>query len=297
MFGYIKPLSGELKVREFELYKSFYCGLCKTMGKNISPLSRLTLSYDMVFLALLRIAFIKEPIEKIENKSFRCKLNPLKKRNYIKSSESLLYSSCIAAILTYYKCMDDINDTKNKFKRFLLKIPVLLFAGMKKKACKFYPGLDEKISGPLVNLNRTEKENCASNISIDRPASCFAELMRNIICFGLKSGEQSIIAGQIGWHIGRWLYIADALDDFGKDIKKREYNPFSAYYDKNRNNIVKDIDIIRHSLTSSLHEVNIALSLLESAENSSIMAIIENIINLGMAEQQEKILKKYENKI
>jgi len=297
LFGYIKPLSGELKVREFELYKAFYCGLCKTMGKNISHFSRLALSYDMVFLVLLRSVLIcgGETAE-IINKPFRCKLKPAKKRSHIKPNEALLYSSCTAAILMYYKCIDDIRDTKNKLKKLLYRIPALFFSRMKKKACVFYPGLDEKIRVPLAGLNRLEKENCKS---IDGTASCFAELMQNIMRFGIESVEQSRIAGHIGRHMGRWLYIIDALDDFDKDIKKGEYNPFGEYYDKNKNNILKDMDIIRDSLTSSLHEVSIALCLADSKNSknnkaiSGIMPVIENIVNLGMSEQQEKILRKF----
>jgi len=284
LFGYIKPLSGELKVREFELYKSFYCGLCKTMGKKISPFSRLTLNYDMVFLVLLRVALTKEPVE---NNCFRCKLKPTKKRNYIKSNGALLYSSCAAAILAYYKCIDDIYDTKNKFKKFFYRTLPLFFSHMKKKACKFFPGLDDKIFKPLSDLNSLEKERCDS---IDKTASCFAELMQNIMCFGLESEEHVRISGQIGWHLGRWLYIIDALDDYGKDIKKKEYNPFIEYYNKNnKSDISADADILKYSLTSSLHEISAAFCLIG---NSCVTPVIENIISLGMCEQQEKVLKK-----
>ena len=284
MFGYIKPMSGELKVREFELYKSFYCGLCKTMGKKISVFSRLTLNYDMVFLVLLRAALTKEPFE---NKCFRCKLKPAKKRNHIKPNAALLYSSCAAAILAYYKCIDDIHDTKNKLKKFFYRFISLFFSHMKKKACRIFPGLDVQISKPLSELNALEKERCGS---ADKAASCFAELMKNILCFGLESEEHIRIAGQIGWHLGRWLYIIDALDDYKKDIKKKEYNPFIEYYNKNNNgSITADIDNIKYSLTSSLHEVSIAFAL---AGNSCVSPIIENIISLGMCGQQETVLKK-----
>ncbi|MCL2773138.1 MAG: DUF5685 family protein [Oscillospiraceae bacterium] len=289
MFGYIKPLSDELKVREFELYKSFYCGLCKTMGKKISPFSRLTLNYDMVFLVLLRIALTKEPIE---NKCFRCKLKPTKKRNYIKSNDTLLYSSCASAILAYYKCIDDINDTKNILKKFFYMTLSLFFSHMKKKACKFFSGLDDIIYKPLSKLNALEKKRCES---IDKTASCFAELMQNIMCFGLESEEQIRIARQIGWHLGRWLYIIDALDDYKKDIKKKEYNPFIEYYNKNNeSDISADAETIKYSLTSSLHEVSIAFCL---AGNSYVTPVIENIISLGMCEQQETVLKQLKNKI
>ena len=289
MFGYIKPLANELKVREFELYKSFYCGLCKTMGKKISPFSKITLSYDMVFLVLLRVALTKE---NIENKSFRCKLKFYKKRNYIKPNESLLYSSCVAAVLSYYKYMDDLSDAKNILKKFFLKIffpPSLLFSNMKKKARKYYPELDGLIKTSLEKLSELEKNKCKS---IDETASCFAGLMKNVASFGLKEPEQIKTAGTIGWHLGRWLYIIDALDDFDKDLKRKEYNPFIEYYG-DKNNLICDTDIIKSSLTSSLSEMREAFAnITDTNEDSRVNPIVLNIINLGLCEQQEKILGK-----
>ena len=284
MFGYIKPLISELKVRELELYKSFYCGLCKTTGKKISPFSRLTLNYDMVFLTLVRIALTGE---KIETANFRCKLNPLKKRNHIKTNNALIYSSCAAAVLSYYKFIDNINDAK-KFKKFLLKslFPVRLFLSRgKKNAQKYYPGLEEKLTPYLSELLILEKNNCAS---IDKAASCFAGLMENLASYGLK--ENTGTAGTIGRHLGRWLYITDALDDFDKDKKRGEYNPFVLYYG-DKNNMTSDINIIRDSLALSLSEASAAFSNLDKP-GVCVDPIILNIINLGLCECQEKILNK-----
>ena len=56
MFGYIRTDTPELRVRENEYYKAVYCGMCRAQGKCTGQCSRLTLSYDMVFLALLRLA-------------------------------------------------------------------------------------------------------------------------------------------------------------------------------------------------------------------------------------------------
>ncbi|MFR4142908.1 MAG: DUF5685 family protein [[Clostridium] leptum] len=56
MFGYIRPNKPELLVKEYDLYKSAYCGLCKRMGKDYGRLSRLALSYDGTFLAMLSMA-------------------------------------------------------------------------------------------------------------------------------------------------------------------------------------------------------------------------------------------------
>ena len=277
MFGYIKPLADELKVREFELYKAFYCGLCKTMG----IFSRLALNYDMVFLALARTALTGE---KFENKPSRCFLKTYKKRAYIKSNKSLEYSASVAGILAYYKCIDDMRDTKNILKKPFFALLSLFFLAGKNKARKAYPELEDKIKQGLDDLNNLEINNCGS---IDEAAAAFAGIMQTAAGYGLEQNTR--IAEQIGWHLGRWLYIADAVDDFNKDLKRREYNAFINYY-KDAGNFTEELDIIKYSLTSSLDQIDTAFSLLA---DTPVTPVILNIINLGLCDAQEKILNKY----
>ena len=32
-------------------------------------------------------------------------------------------------------------------------------------------------------------------------------------------------AGQIGWHLGKWIYLIDAVDDIEENLKNGSYNP------------------------------------------------------------------------
>ena len=85
LFGYIRASKGDLKVKEYEFYKAVYCSLCKTMGREYSPLSRFTLSYDFTFLALLNIA-LKDGCDAVERK--HCVFNPLKKCIFCKNNDT-----------------------------------------------------------------------------------------------------------------------------------------------------------------------------------------------------------------
>ena len=77
MFGYVTPFKPELKIREFEVYKAVYCGLCRELGKRFGPAARLTLNYDFTFLALLAMS-VREKPPLFED--FRCALHPTKKK-------------------------------------------------------------------------------------------------------------------------------------------------------------------------------------------------------------------------
>ena len=290
MFGYIKPFSGELKVREFELYKSFYCGLCRTMGNKISRLSRLTLSYDMVFLVIVRTVLTGE---KIEGNKFRCKLKALKKKRCIAPNESLLYCACVSASLSYHKYKDDIADSKSRLKKLKKISPFfLLLSHMRKKSRRYHPELENLIVPHLKRLSELEARNCAS---IDETASCFAGLMENIFSFGITAPNGLETAKTVGRNLGRWLYMADALDDFEKDKKKGEYNPFVAYY-KDKDSLASDMDLVKYALTSNLNEMDEAFSLFCAGAGSCLDPIVFNIIDLGLRDRQEQIFGKFKPK-
>ena len=54
MFGYLRPLTAELRVKEYAYYRAVYCGVCKSMEKNVSPLLSMTLRYIPLFRGQVR---------------------------------------------------------------------------------------------------------------------------------------------------------------------------------------------------------------------------------------------------
>ena len=83
MFGYVRVDKGELKVREYEAYCGLYCSLCRALSKRYGVLSRLLLSYDSTFLAMVRLS--KDGV--LPNfRSGRCSFNPAKRFRTEKSS-------------------------------------------------------------------------------------------------------------------------------------------------------------------------------------------------------------------
>ena len=88
MFGYVKPVVGEMLVREHEFYKATYCGLCRAMGKRTGCMSKMTLSYDFVFLVLLRKVAEKRTGEV---KMRRCIAHPFMRRPMLEIDETLEY--------------------------------------------------------------------------------------------------------------------------------------------------------------------------------------------------------------
>lgn len=274
MFGYVKPYVPELKMIENQYYRAAYCGLCRAMRDETGLISRMTLSYDITFLALIRLALLPEkPI--FEKK--RCFVHPLKKKTVMKNCKSLNYSAHVGTLLTYHKICDDIADEKGA-KRLKAKILRLIFGIAYKRAKKGYEELDSIIKGKLEELNLLEKEKIRS---ADRPAAIFGELIAYVTSYGMENEGSRLIASTIGNAVGKFIYISDALDDIEEDRKNNSYNPFLLLFDGAPLDEAKKLDI-EGAIKSILKKGADALDLATLEGRRDIEGLIRNIITIGM---------------
>ena len=49
MFGYISINKAEMKFKDYDVYHSYYCGLCKVLKECYGRRGQVTLSFDMTF--------------------------------------------------------------------------------------------------------------------------------------------------------------------------------------------------------------------------------------------------------
>ena len=282
MFGYIRTDTPELRVRENEYYRAVYCGLCRSQGKCTGQCSRMTLSYDMVFLALLRLSVSDE---KPEIKWGRCLAHPFKKRAYVANCDALSYCSYAYALLVYGKIKDDISDERGR-KRLKAKLIKPIAARMRKKALKNYSLLDERIDVNLKKLAETESKHLNS---VDIPADCFGDILADILSFGLD-GDDEIVMRNVGKHIGRWIYIVDACDDLADDVKNERFNPLIHLYGDGElsDDVKRDIS---NSLKLELLAAEPALDLIDFSDRATIEGIIQNIIYRGMPDVADRVLQ------
>ncbi len=280
MFGYIKPQVAELKVKENEFYKAVYCGLCKALGQK-SKLLSFTLSYDFVFLAIVKMAVLKEKQISLGKK--RCMAHPFKKRSYLKSNPCLESTARAAALLLYYNLLDDINDSKG-FKKLVARLSL-------PKASKIYKRnlqnklLDEKISHELSLLSEAEKNECSSVYELAEP---FGRLLGAVFTEGCEDEKISKGLYAFGRHIGRWIYIVDALDDIEEDKKSGSFNALIA--EKEGCDSQSFENNMRDALIFELIEAEKILSLFY-IEDEGLLNIIKNILCLGMPENALEIIK------
>ena len=284
MFGYVKVTQSELKVKEYEFYRGVYCGLCRSMGKCTGQCSRMALSYDFAFLAIVRLALTGQGFS-FERK--RCAVHILHKRSIMKRNDQLDFCAYAAATLNYHKILDDKNDEKGAKKLRAALLMPLMKRGRKKALKNGYAELDAKISVLLARLADFESGREAS---VDLPAAIFGEILGEICAFGLD-GTEARIAASLGRHIGSWIYIADALDDMADDKKLGRYNPILLLYGGELPS-KEQIESIEIALKNELYEAEAAVDLIEF-DNAILKNIIQNIIYLGMPAKIKEICAKY----
>lgn len=285
MFGSVKPYVPDLYVRENEYFKSVYCGLCRSMGKHTTELSCASLSFDMTFFALVRIWICEEPSE---IKMRRCPVHPLKKRPIRTDSEALEFSSYVSAYMTYYKILDDIADERG-IKRFFARVARLFAKRPVKKIPAKYSDVGKVIKQDLDRISALEKEKCKNPSEV---AEVFGHLLGECISFGLD-GDKQAISREIGVHVGKWVYLADAACDLEKDEKSGSYNPFleAMGLEESQKFIKSGLDgVLSMELVSALAAFDLGPSGGECA------GCISNILTKGMrytlAENLNKTKKK-----
>ncbi len=280
MFGYVRVNKPEMKVKEYETYRGIYCSVCRAMRKNFGVLSTLTLSYDITFLALMRLSF-SGMIPAF--RGGRCPYNPSKKCNYCQNCDGeLKYAAAVSMMLFYFKIKDNIED--GSFFRRLLMYLILPYASLKyRKAKKLYGEIACIIEENMKNQSLTEKADCYST---DMAAHNSADALGKILAYGLNDETGNIY--RFGYATGKWVYLCDALDDTEKDIRKNNYNVFVKKYSLTSAPDEETKGEIRKSLNMSLAMISEAY---ESTENNTLRPIVENIIYEGTENIMNNILK------
>ena len=278
MFGYIRIAKPELKVKEYEMYKAIYCSLCKNLGHSYGFLSRLTLSYDFTFLALLNMSLSDECVG-VERK--RCAFNPLKKCNYCKGTDFLEMPAAAAMIMLYYKIADNIADEKG-FKKLGYMILRPFFGSARKKAARRFPMLESIVSEYINTQALLEKDDCRD---MDKAADPTAKALGEIFTLCSDDGVQKRVLYRLGYCMGRYIYLLDAACDLKDDIKKGSYNVLKNGSEGDTSKYIKNR--VEPQLYFCINEACKAFELLDIKKFKTILG---NIIYLGLEDTFKKEL-------
>lgn len=284
MLGYVRAFKPEMKIKDFELYRGVYCSLCRALGRLYSPVAQLFLSYDFAFAAILRLAAGECGCEFSKK---RCPYNPLKKCMICGSRKELDFCAHAVIITVYYKVIDNLHDGGIKSKLLAaLVYPVVWL--MHAKAVRLAPEIDKIIGDAMKNQAECEKKK---DVCIDEAAHHSADALGKVFSIGFE-GERKNSLYNLGYMVGRFVYILDAADDLEKDLKNGSFNPFKAEYSD-----ISDPEIRKAFVKRAEEMLNLtqssALDAMDSLEKKRFEDILENIVFDGLTFSGETVLKKY----
>lgn len=223
MFGYVTINKPELKIKDYDRYRTYYCGVCHALRDEHGVASQLSLTYDATFAAVLLTA-LYEP--KTKRKSARCMIHPGGKKTYLENAV-IAYVADMNLVLSYYKCLDDWSDEKKAAK-------LLYSRAIRRKVKCVGKRYREKLANIRENLQTLSECEKHGSRNLDELAGTFGNIMGEIFAYYPGTGEDwSEELRQFGYQLGKYVYILDAYDDVAEDMKKGRFNPFTERYQKN----------------------------------------------------------------
>lgn len=297
MFGYVRPLKGELKVNEYEEYKAVYCTLCKSISEHYGRLQSFFLSYDLTFYVLLSLNEGFEEKNKCCVKG-KCIFNPFKKCNYVFMEEEIYKkAAALTVMMSYGKILDNSLDEKG-IKKLAYKFLKVICKKAYKKASSDYPFISEALSEMLKAQSEAEK----SDMHLDACCEPTANMLKTV-CGELSKGDSFIKPAleNLGYFLGRWIYTIDAADDLEEDLKSKSFNPLIKKFGLNLNSTdtlsEEKRKYIEEECNYSLNgNVSMMIKASNLLNNGRYSGIISNIINLGLPEMQREIIFLHVNK-
>mgnify|MGYP001358308130 CR=1 FL=1 len=285
MLGYVICEKPEMKVKEYELYNGYYCGVCKSVGSRYGHVPRAMLSYDSAFLAVL-LAGMDDSSDTVKRE--HCIAHRFQKKTIVKN-RYVDYAADIMLMLAYMNMQDDIDDDNSA----KAKVGKMVLSKYFSTVQRLHPDLTLEIESLLKELAFLESHKCSS---LDQVSDCFGRILETILAGGAYNcGDGQIrVLKRFGYHLGKWIYLVDAFDDVAEDIINDSFNPLLyryGYYERAHETAAEFITRIKPECEQNMlilcAEMSKMLDLLDIKKNN---AIIENIVRMGLLRSTDNVL-------
>jgi len=212
VFGYININQKELSEESKKAYQSYYCGLCRRLKSNCGAKGQMLLTYDMTFLIVLLTGLYE-----LENQSsdILCALHPTKKRR-VWMNEATDYAADMNLILSYHNLIDDWKDDRAYSKKALAKMLDKDYLRVMEK----YP---RQVKAVEEYMKKTEEIEKRQERNLDLAAGLTGEMLGEVFCW--KEDEWAGELRTLGFYMGKFIYLMDAIEDYDSDVEKNAYNP------------------------------------------------------------------------
>lgn len=274
LFGYINVNKNDMSYEDISTYKSFYCGVCRALKGIGGNKTTMYLNYDVVFLGLV-LSGLYEPEE--NSFEFTCPVHPAKKRTAFKN-DILDYSAKMDIILSYQSLMDDFHDENDRTKKAFAD-------SIKKYYDEIALEFPRQVKAIELFMEKTLRAEENNETNLDILSGYTGEMLSSVFLY--KEDEWRDDLSDLGFYLGKYIYILDCYVDFEKDIKKKNFNPliFISAADEDYFET-----FVKQNLTSNISECAKAFERLPILKYASI---IRNILYSGIWSHYEIAKKRH----
>ncbi len=275
----------------------YYCGVCKSIGRQYGHIKRFGLVNEMGMLALL-LDCISGKSEDMLYDLKPCIAHPFKKSPAVVQSVYTDYGADVNVMFAYFKLIDSWQDDRNILSALGAKIA---FKRAASKAGSRNQFVYNSIRDNIARLNQAEREKANT---LDEVSHFFSSLMRDIFIGapGIKeeiksdseydTEERLVSLKNLGYYIGKWIYLIDALYDLEEDIKHKSYNPIVLRYNYTgeetisafKGRIKPELEFILHDALGNCTKAWNILSedLPDTPRIRDAKGFMENVLYMGM---------------
>ena len=274
MYGYIS-LYFKPNEKERINYTSHYCSMCHSLKKEFGNFYRMFIVREVSFFSIMKIDFDEKKLKKI-----KCPWVGFKDRYIYEDLNQFKEFSYLNAFIIYGKLYDKLYDSNlQNFQIFIRKL--------RKKLINYY-GEDfiQKYEGILNKQFEIEKEKT----DLEKYIYPSIEIVKTIIeRHNLKLPEEFSI------YVATLIYLFDALYDFEKDVKRKNFNPIKIVYGVNKLSDLscENIEYIDFMLDYSIKKI------LDIFENSDIKNkhFIKKLFSFSAMYHKSKIAELFSLKV
>lgn len=280
MFGYVNINKDTIDDGQRGLWQSFMCQLCFSTKTQFGNLPRAFISNDVNFFNVL---FHSVTQTDVQINQCRCASHPVKKRSVIQPDEMSDKLAVANVLLTYYKLYDDVLDGSGVKKRAAYR----MFGKYRTAACARWNEMDAMLAQRYGELRALEQANCGN---IDQVCHPFAQLSGQFA--QLVLGERATTpVTDLCYNLGKWIYLADALEDLPKDLKRRNYNPFVASFGITKaRQLAQHISEVQFEMYAVLNRIAMCYNDLDLTKYT---CLLNNVLFESIRNKTAQVLKQY----
>lgn len=272
MIGYINLNRGKLTGEEEEICQSYYCGLCRSLRKECGNKGHVIVNRDITFLILL-LSGLYESEETVEE--FVCPIHPTRKQLQ-RVNEITGYAAHMNILLAEQGLIEGrIEEQISKKTRSSL---------LQKESARISEAYPRQAAAIRQYMEKEELFNQCDEKNIDVAAGLRGEMLGEL--FVWKQDEWCDELKNMGFYMGKFIYLMKAYENLERDERRNLYNPVSCIKKTHE----RDYEMIcRQMMTSMISEC------IRSFERLPILMhadVLRNILYTGIWVKYDEIQEK-----